>query len=140
MIQERLIEYEHDGVLLEGFLAYDDAIETSLPGVIVVHAWAGRTNTECDRARKLAVEGYVGFACDLYGKGILGKSVEENSALMQPFMDGRAMLQSRLAKVLETLKTQTEVDENRIAAIGFCFGGLSVLDMARTGSDILGVA
>jgi dienelactone hydrolase len=140
MIQERLIEYEHDGILLEGFLAYDDAIETSLPGVIVVHAWAGRSNIECDKARKLAVEGYVGFACDLYGKGILGKSVEENSALMQPFMDDRAMLQNRLSKVLETLKTQTEVDENRIAAIGFCFGGLSVLDLARTGSDILGVA
>jgi dienelactone hydrolase len=140
MIQERFIEYEHNGVLLEGFLAFDDTIDTALPGVIVVPAWAGRSDFECDKARKLALQGYVGFACDLYGKGVLGKSVEENSALMNPFLDDRAMLQSRLNTVLETLQTQTEVDENRIAAMGFCFGGLCVLDMARIGTDVLGVA
>lgn len=140
MIQERYIEYEHDGDLLEGFLAYDDSVETPRPGVVVVHAWAGRSNFDCDRARKLALQGYVGFACDLYGKGILGKSVEENASLMQPFLDDREKLQNRLLKVIETLKTQTEVDENNIAAIGFCFGGLCVLDLARIGIDLKGVA
>ena len=140
MIQERFVEYEHEGTVLEGFLAYDDDIETSAAGVLVVPAWAGRGNFECDKARKLATQGYVGFACDLYGKGIFGKSVEENSALMQPFLDDRIMLQSRLSRVLEVLKSQTEVDENRIAAMGFCFGGLCVLDIARAGSDINGVA
>ena len=77
MIQERYVEYEHDGKLLEGFLAYDDAINVVKPGVIIAPAWAGRSNFECDKARKLATKGYVGFACDLYGKGILGKSMEE---------------------------------------------------------------
>ncbi len=139
MIQERYVEYEHDDRLLEGFLAYDDAINVVKPGVIIAPAWAGRSNFECDKARKLATNGYVGFACDLYGKGIMGKSVEENSALMKPFLDDRAMLQSCLVKILETLQTQTEVDESNIAAMGFCFGGLCALDLARIGADLRGV-
>ncbi|NKB36598.1 MAG: carboxymethylenebutenolidase [Gammaproteobacteria bacterium] len=140
MLQERFVEYEFEGKLLEGFLAYDDSHDSPVPGVIVAPAWAGRGNFECDKARKLATLGYVGFACDLYGKGIMGKSVEENSALMQPFLDDRQMLQNCLLKILETLQTQTEVDENNIAAMGFCFGGLCVLDMARIGAAVKGVA
>lgn len=140
MIQERYVEYEHDGDLLEGFLAYDDAIDIARPGVIVSHAWGGRSNFDCDRARKLAVQGYVGFACDVFGKGIAGKSKEENAALIQPFLEDRAMLQSRMLKIVETLRTQTEVDDENIAAIGFCFGGLCVLDLARVGADVKGVA
>ena len=140
MIQERLIEYEHAGVALEGFLACADTVEPAGPAVMVVHAWAGRSQFECDKARALAESGYVGFAADLYGKGVSGNSVEENAALMQPFLDDRALLQSRLTTALETLKSQPEVDKNRLAAIGFCFGGLCVLDLARIGTDIKGVA
>ena len=140
MIQERFVEYEHNGTLLEGMLAYDDAGIAMKPGVIVVPAWAGRSEFECDRARKLAAEGYAGFACDLYGKGVLGSSKEENAALIQPFLDDRAMLQSRLSTIVQTLRIQSEVDENNVAAMGFCFGGLCVLDLARIGSDLQGVA
>ena len=140
MIQERLVEYEHAGAQLEGFLAYDDVEVGARPGVMVVHAWAGRSEFECDKARALAELGYVGFAADLYGKGVLGTSTEENAGLMQPFLQDRALLQSRLTTALETLKSLPEVDNDRIAAIGFCFGGLCVLDMARTGTDIKGVA
>ena len=140
MIQERLVEYEHAGAQLEGFLAYDDVEVGARPGVMVVHAWAGRSEFECDKARALAELGYVGFAADLYGKGVLGSSTEENAGLMQPFLQDRALLQSRLTTALETLKSLPEVDNDRIAAIGFCFGGLCVLDMARTGTDIKGVA
>ncbi len=140
MIQERLVEYEHAGAQLEGFLAYDDVEVGARPGVMVVHAWAGRSEFECDKARALAELGYVGFAADLYGKGVLGSSTEENAGLMQPFLQDRALLQSRLTTALVTLKSLPEVDNDRIAAIGFCFGGLCVLDMARTGTDIKGVA
>ncbi len=140
MIQERLIEYEHAGVTLEGLLACDSAEEGAKPAVMVVHAWGGRGQFECDKARALAELGYVGFAADLYGKGVLGASVEENAALMQPFLDDRAMLQSRLTASLDILKSQPEVDNARIAAIGYCFGGLCVLDLARIGTDINGVA
>lgn len=140
MIQERFVEYQHAGADLEGFLACDDAEAGARPAVMVVHAWAGRSEFECDKARALAELGYAGFAADLYGKGILGASVEENAGLMQPFLDDRTLLQSRLTTALETLKSLPEVDNDRIAAIGFCFGGLCVLDLARIGTDIKGVA
>ena len=110
------------------------------PAVMVVHAWAGRSEFECDKARALAELGYVGFAADMFGKGVLGSSKEENAGFIQPFLQDRAFLQSRLTTVLETLKDLPGVDENRVAAIGFCFGGLCVLDLARIGTDIKGVA
>lgn len=140
MIRERLVEYEHEGVTLEGLFACDDTQAGARPAVMVVHAWGGRDQFECDKARALAGLGYAGFAADLYGKGVLGASVEENAGLMQPFLDDRAMLQSRLSAALETMKSQPEVDNARIAAIGYCFGGLCVLDLARIGTDIAGVA
>jgi dienelactone hydrolase len=138
MITERLIEYQHQGVLLEGYLAYDDDLSTPLPGVMISHAWAGRDEFACSKARAMAELGYAGFALDLYGKGIRGRNPEENTRLMQPFMADRSMLQSRMTASLETLRTSPDVDAGRIAAMGFCFGGLCVLDLARTGADIRG--
>lgn len=138
-IQTRLVEYEDEGVVLEGLLAWDDAIDGQRPGVMVAHAWAGRTDFEDDKARQLARLGYNGFALDLYGKGVRGASTEENAALMQPFLDDRRMLQQRLLLSLNTMRGQAEVDADRVAAIGFCFGGLCVLDIARTGEDLAGV-
>ena len=138
-IQTRLIEYRHGDAVLEGLLAWDDAPSGARPGVMVSHAWAGRSDFEDDKAKKLAEMGYVGFALDLYGKGVRGGSVEENSALMQPFLENREMLQQRLVASLNTLRAQDEVDSANVAAIGFCFGGLCVLDIARTGEDLAGV-
>ena len=138
-IQTRLVEYRDGDVLLEGLLAWDDAIDGARPGVLVSHAWSGRSDFEDGKARKLAGLGYVALALDLYGKGVRGNSVEENSALMQPFIEDRAMLQRRLLLALRTLRQQDEVDASRVAAIGFCFGGLSVLDIARTGEELAGV-
>ena len=140
MIKERLVEYEHNGTLLEGFLAYDDSNNSPVPGILISHAWGGRGEFECQKARALAGLGYAGFALDLYGKGILGNGPEENSRLMSPFLEDRELLQSRLVKSLETMKDQPEIDPGRTAAMGFCFGGLCVLDLARIGTDIHGVA
>ena len=138
-IQTRVIEYEHDGVVFEGQLAWDDAAGGARPGVLVAHAWAGRSGFEDDKARRLAELGYVGFALDLYGKGKRGTTTEENAALMQPFLEDRSLLQARLKASLDTLREQAEVDAQNVAAIGFCFGGLCVLDLARTGEDMAGV-
>ena len=139
MIKEELLEYEHNGTVLEGFLAYDDGKQGARPGVMISHAWAGRGEFECNKARKLAELGYAGFALDLYGKGVLGGGPEENQKLMAPFLEDRALLQSRLTRSLETMRKQSVVDEARTAAMGFCFGGLCVLDLARIGTDIRGV-
>lgn len=139
-IQTRTIEYSHGDALLEGFLAWDDAQESSRPGVVVAHAWAGRGEFEQGKAIKLAEQGYVGFALDMYGKGVLGSNPEENTALMTPFMEDRQLLQDRMQLAVTVLRDQQEVDAGRVAAIGFCFGGLCVLDLARIGSDVRGVA
>jgi dienelactone hydrolase len=139
-LSHRLVEYSDGDVVLEGRLSWDDAGIGARPGVLVSHAWSGRSAYEDGKAERLAELGYAAFALDLYGKGVRGSGPEENAALMQPFLDDRAMLQRRLLISLATLREQPEVDASTVAAIGFCFGGLCVLDIARTGEDIAGVA
>ena len=133
------IQYFDGSTCLEGFFAYDDSHSTPMPGILISHAWGGRDEFVCEKARKLAGLGYAAFALDMYGKGILGQNTDENSTLMQPFIDNRELLQRRMVLALDTLKHQSLVDENKVAAIGFCFGGLCVLDLARTGAELNGV-
>ena len=132
----RPLEYEIDGKTYEAIVASNG---DNRPGVLVCHAWAGRSDFEVDKAKALADLGYTGIAIDLYGKGVLGTSTEENQALMTPLVEDRAGLQARLLKIIDIVKEQPEVDASKIAAIGFCFGGLCVLDIARTGAAIDGV-
>ena len=139
-IQTRPINYEHNGTSLEGILAIDDNTKTPAPVVLISHAWAGRTDFEIGAAKKLAELGYAAIAIDLYGKGVSGATPEECEKLMTPFMKDRALLQSRLLHTIDVVKDLIETDANNVAAIGFCFGGLCVLDIARTGVDIKGVA
>jgi dienelactone hydrolase len=138
-IQTRAIDYAHAGAALEGYFAYDDRRAQPLPAVLIAHAWGGRDEFVCAKAQKLAELGYAAMALDMYGKGVLGSGPEENGKLMQPFMADRALLQSRMLAALDALRLQPEVDSKRIAAFGFCFGGLCVLDLARTGADLRGV-
>ncbi len=139
-IQAQTVEYKDGGTVLEAYTAWDDSGSDARPGVLVSHAWGGRGEFEENRAEQLAELGYVGFALDMYGKGARGSSREENAALMQPLLDDRPMLQRRMNQAVEMIGKQREVDASRIAAMGFCFGGLCVLDLARTGADICGVA
>lgn len=139
MLREREVVYEHAGVRLAGLLCHDDSHGGALPAVMISHAWAGRSEFECNKARALAARGYAAFALDMYGQGVLGRSVEENGALMKPFLDDRALLQGRQQAALATVKGLPEVDAARVAAMGFCFGGLCVLDLARSGADLRGV-
>lgn len=133
------VNYLDDDVVLEAFFAYDEAFSGRRPAVLINHAWGGRDEFVAGKAQDLARLGYVGFALDMYGKGILGASPEENAQLMQPFIDDRGKLQKRIKAALQAVKLLPWVDESKIAAIGFCFGGLCVLDLARTGADLQGV-
>ncbi len=139
-IQTKQIEYRDGDILLEAYMAYDDSSSDQRPGVLISHAWGGRGEHEESKAERLAELGYVGFALDLYGKGVLGSDPKQNQALMQPLLDDREMLQRRMQLALGIIRKQKEVDGERVAAMGFCFGGLCVLDLARTGADILGAA
>lgn len=137
-IQTRFIDYQHGDTLLQGELVWDDSITTPQPGVLVAPNWAGRSPQDGKIARQLAELGYVGFALDMYGKGILGTSKEENTANMQPLLQDRPKLQDRLQCALDTLSAQPEVAAAKTAILGYCFGGLCALDMARAGHPILG--
>ena len=138
-IQSRTVDYKDGDTVLEGLVAWDDTHNKPKPGVMICHAWAGRSAFEDNKAVELAKLGYTGFALNLYGKGVLGSGPDENIALMTPFLDDRPMLQKRLLLSLDTMRNQPEVDESKVAVIGFCFGGLCALDIARTGVDIDGV-
>ena len=133
------VGYLDGDVLLEGFFAYDDSVEQRRPAVMICHAWAGRNDFVEEKALKLAELGYFAFAVDMYGKGVLGQSNDENAALMQPFMDDRSLISKRMDAALYAVKLLPWVDDKKIAAIGFCFGGLCVLDFARSGVDVKGV-
>jgi dienelactone hydrolase len=119
-------------------LAWDDAWQSSMPGVMISHAWGGQGEFETEKARRLAEVGYVGFALDLYGKGVRGRNPDENAKLMHPFLEDRALLQARMQESLKAFRAQKEVDKSRVAVMGFCFGGLCALDLARTGADLCG--
>lgn len=138
-IVSNTVTYLDGDVVLEGFFAFDDALSGRRPTVLINHTWAGRDEFVADKAKKLAALGYVGFAVDMYGKGVLGTNPDQCMALMQPFMVDRAMLQQRMKSALAAVRLMPWVDDSKIAAIGFCFGGLCSLDLARTGADIKGV-
>ena len=138
-IVSNTVDYLDGDVVLEGFFAFDDAASGRRPVVLIHHAWGGRDEFVADKAEKLAALGYLAFATDMYGKGIRGRNPEENGRLMQPFMQDRGKLQRRLLAALASVKLMPWADDRRIAAIGYCFGGLCALDLARTGVDIRGV-
>jgi len=138
-VQTKVVEYSQDGTNFEGYLAWNDSATQPSPCVVVSHAWGGLGEFEQARARDLAELGYAALCLDLYGKGVRGSNPEENSKLMQPFLDDRAMLQSRLTLAVDVASQQEVVDASQVAAMGYCFGGLCVLDMARVGVAVLGV-
>ncbi len=133
------VDYQVDGKPYEGFFVRP-AGTSNVPLVVIAHAWGGLGDNERQKAQLVADKlGYAAFAMDVYGKGKRGENVEECQALMNPLVGDRAELQKRLAGGLAAAKAQDGVDASKTAAIGYCFGGLSVLDMARAGHDILGV-
>lgn len=138
-LQSRLIEYGDGDTTFEGLLVWDDAHKGPRPGVLVCHTIRGRTPFEEGKARELAKHGYVAFAADVYGASQLGLDDVNSRANMEALLADRALLQHRLSLSLQTLTQQPEVDASRAAAIGFCFGGLGVLDLARIGAPVLGV-
>lgn len=126
------LDYSAGDETCQAFVAYDDKSTGKRPCVLVCHAWGGQSEFEQEKAKKLAELGYLGFAVDVYGKGKRGTNMDENAKLMQPFIDDRKLLLSRLRAALDAAKNHPMVDQNRIAVMGYCFGGLSALDLARS--------
>ena len=133
------VEYKQGDATLQGYLAYDDAVKGPRPGVLVVHDWLGCDGYAKMRADMLAKLGYVAFAADIYGKGIRPKDGKEAGPLAGKYKGDRPLLRARVNAALDVLKKQPQVDAKRVAAIGYCFGGTTVLELARSGADIAGI-
>src|SRR5438067_10751516 len=135
-IQTKEVEYREGGSVLKGFIAWDDAVAGKRPGVIVVHEWWGLNEHARDQARRLAEAGYVGFALDMYGKGKVTTHPQEAQAFASEATKDPAVVAARFNAALDQLKRDPHVDTTHIAAIGYCFGGAVVLDMARAGAPL----
>lgn len=135
-VQTKIIAYQHEDTRLEGFLAWDDRFKAKRPGVLVVHEWWGMNDYARQRARQLAEAGYVAFALDMYGTGKVTRHPEQASTWMTEIKENSALWVARAVAGLEVLKMQESVEAEKIAAIGYCFGGATVVEMAYAGLDL----
>jgi len=133
------VAYTDNGVQLEGYLAYDDAVAGKRPGILVVHEWWGLNDYVRGRAEQLARMGYVAFALDMYGKGRATAHPDQAGAWMKEVNSNMDLWLGRALAGLNILKQQPKVDTARLAAIGYCFGGATVQVLAYGGADLKGV-
>jgi dienelactone hydrolase len=139
-IQTRELEYRQGEQTLKGYVAWDAARPARRPGVLVVHEWWGHNEHARHQARRLAESGYVGFAVDMYGDGKATTHPDTARTFMTAAMSDPAGMAARFNAALAQLRQDPNVDPQRIAAIGYCFGGAVVLSMARSGADLAAVA
>ncbi|QSA96446.1 dienelactone hydrolase family protein [Methylococcus sp. EFPC2] len=138
-IQEKTVDYRSGDTALKGYLVWDDAVAGKRPAVLVVHEWWGLNDYAKRRARMLAELGYTALAVDMYGDGKNTEHPEEAQGFMQAVLNGAGVAQQRFLAAKSLLEQEPTVDAGKIAAIGYCFGGATVLDMARQGVDLAAV-
>ncbi len=138
-VRTETVEYQQGDTTLEGFLAYDTAQPNPRPGVLIVHQWKGITDYEKKRAALIAELGYTVLVADIYGKGVRADNPKDAAALAGKYKGDRALLRARVLAALETLRKNPRVNPSSMAAIGYCFGGTTVLELARSGAEVQGV-
>lgn len=138
-IKEETVSYTADGVTMKGFVAYDGSTKKKRPVILIVHEWWGLTDYTKDRAKQLAALGYLAIAVDMFGDGIIAENPEIAAKLSGPFNKDPMKAKTRFDAALMKIKTYDIADTNKIAAIGYCFGGAIVLNVARLGENLKGV-
>jgi dienelactone hydrolase len=138
MISVDTIEYQDDGMTCEAFVAYDRQKKGKRPGILIIHDWMGVSPFVRGRAEQLAAMGYIALTADIYGKGVRPKTGEEAAQLAGKYRADRATLRKRTHAGLKALKDNPLTDTLRTAAIGYCFGGTAVLELARSGAEMAG--
>lgn len=138
MIKTQIVEYREGDTVCEGYLAYDDAKSGKRPGVLVAHEWGGCGDYMYKRCEMLAEMGYVAFALDIFGKGIRAQTFPDCEKISKPYYEDRQLTRRRAKAGLDQLVKQPNVDAGKVAAIGYCFGGIVVLELARSGADVKG--
>ena len=138
-LRSEAVQYKDGDVVMEGYLVYDDAVQGTRPGVLVVHEWMGLNAYVKGRADQLARLGYLAFAADIYGKDIRPKDTNEAGQFAGRYKADRKLLRTRVNAAFDILKRHALTDPKKRAAIGYCFGGTTVLELARSGADVSGV-
>lgn len=139
-IQEEAVTYKDGDTVMKGFIVYDDASTARRPGVILVHEWWGITKHVRDEARRFAGQGYTAFVADMYGDGKTADNPKDAGSLAGAVQKNPAVMLSRFGAAKDTLSKHATVEASKIGASGYCFGGSVVLDAARSGVDLKGVA
>lgn len=139
-VQGEEVSYKAGDVVMKGYLAYDNAVKGKRPAILVVHQWLGQIEHERSRARKLAEAGYTALAVDMYGDGKHTENPDEARQLMGAVRNNLPLMKERFEAAMSFLKKHSTVDAAKFAAIGYSFGGAVVLEMARSGADLKGVA
>jgi len=137
-IVEQPLEYKSGAVLCEGWQAYDDAVTGKRPGVLIVHQWTGISDHEKEVARKLAALGYNVLVADIYGKGIRPQPPAAGKEAGK-YKGNRTLLRARANAALDVLASDARTDNSKLAATGYCFGGTTVIELARSGAKVKGV-
>lgn len=138
-IKSEPVQYQSGDTTCKSVLYYDDAVSGKRPGILVFPEWWGLTDYPKHRAEQLAQLGYVAMAVDIYGNGKVTDDAKEAGAWAGPFRQDRSLLRQRVTSALDALKARREVDDSKIAAIGYCFGGTAALELARSGADVVGI-
>lgn len=139
MLKQGFVNYNSPGNSFKGTYFYDDALSNKKPVILVAHAWRGQDEFARQKAKELAQSGYIGFAVDLYGNAKEVTTNEEAQELMVPLFLNRKELRSRIVAAFNAAKTLEQADPQQIGAIGFCFGGLTVIELLRSGVAVKGV-
>lgn len=138
-IRTQAVQYQDGDQMLNGYLAWDDAIAGKRPGVLVIHEWWGLNDYAKHRAEMLAELGYVAFAADMYGDNKVTRHAADAKGWMMQVTENQDAWQRRALAGLDALKASDKVDPDRLAAIGYCFGGATVMQLAYAGADLDGV-
>lgn len=138
-LRTETITYKLGETTLEGHLAYDDAVKGKRPAVLIVHQWKGLSDYEKKRAEMLTKLGYLVFAADIYGQGIRPTNPQDAAAMSAKYKNDRPLLRARVQAGLDVLKKHELADASKVAAMGYCFGGTTVLELARSGAELNGV-
>src|SRR5262245_53052569 len=139
-VQTKKISYKHGDLECQGVLAWDDKVQGPRPGVLVAHEWWGLNDYARSRAEQLAKLGYIAFAADMYGEGKTTTHPEEAGAMATQVRNNLDDWRKRAVEALDVLKSQPQCDKTKVAAIGYCFGGSTVLQLALSGADVKAVA
>lgn len=137
-IKAEPVEYSKNGVTMEGFYAYDDANKGPMPGIVIVPDWMGVGSFAQEKAKELAHDGYAAFVVDVYGKGVRPKNTDEAGALAHKYLGDRPLLRERVRAGYDKLISMKEVQPSKIAVMGYCFGGATALELARSGAPLIG--